>query len=87
MAFAAAMRPKSRGSSTIGMKKSVVAMMQVLVIDLPYRGIVTGFRTDEKLRERPGRRLIGKKLLQNRRREFAAAAAAMRQIGQADRGG
>src|SRR6478736_547496 len=30
MALVAAMRPKSCGSSTIGMKKSVVAMMQVL---------------------------------------------------------
>ena len=28
MALAAAIRPKSRASSTIGMKKSVVAMMQ-----------------------------------------------------------
>jgi len=29
MALVAAIRPKSKGSSTIGMKKSVVAMMQV----------------------------------------------------------
>ena len=31
----------------------------VLVIDLPYRGIVSRFGTDEKLRERPGGRLFG----------------------------
>ncbi len=49
MALAAAIRPKSRGSSTIGMKKSVVAMMQCLIIDLPDGGIVAGFRADEEL--------------------------------------
>lgn len=80
------MRLKSNGSSTIGMKKSVVAMMQVFSVVLPHRGVVAGLGADQKLPERCRHRLIGKKLLQHRWRELAAAAAAVRERGQSNDG-
>jgi len=65
------------------MKKSVVAMTHVLPstcqtaasspVSVPTRSCAIGHR----------RGLIGEKLLQHRRRELAAAASAMREIGQA----
>ena len=78
--------PKSRASSTIGMKKSVVAMTNFLDRHLPDGGIVAGLRADQERRVSRGRWLTREKLLQNRRCELTSAAAAMRQISQADEG-
>ena len=80
------MRPKSNGSSTIGMKKSVVAITQVFVVELPHRGVVGGLGADQQLLERRDGRLVGQQLLQHRRRELAAAAAAVGEAGEADLG-
>src|SRR5262249_45030469 len=57
----------------------------VLIVDLPDGGVVAGFRPDEELRVGGGRRLSREELLENRWRQLASAAAAVRQIGQAGR--
>ena len=67
------------------MKKSVVATMQVLV-DLPDRRVVAGLGADQKLAVGPSSRLARKQLLQDRRRELAAAAAAMRETCERKKG-
>ena len=46
----AAIRPKSYGSSTIGIKKSVVLMMPVPLPISYTRRIITGFITDQQIR-------------------------------------
>ena len=58
----------------------------VTIVDLPDGGVITSFRADKQLRI--GRRfeLAGKKLLQNRWSEFASAASAVGQTGQAEGG-
>ena len=59
----AAIRPKSRGSSTIGMKKSVVAITQVPLVDLPDGGVVAGLGADQQLGEGRGAGLAGQQFL------------------------
>ena len=78
------MRPKSYGSSTIGMKKSVVAMTQVLSLSLPDRGVVGGLGADQQLLVERRGRLVGQQLLQDGRGELAAAAAAVGEAGEAE---
>ena len=58
-----------------------------LVVDLPDSRVVARLGADEKLRIGHRGRLIGEKLLQHRRRQLAAAAAAVRETGQSDLGG
>ena len=57
-----------------------------LVVDLPDGGVVAGLGADEQLLVGTGGRVVGQQLLQHGGCELAAAAAAMRQAGQARRG-
>ena len=57
-----------------------------LVVEPPYRGVVAGFRADEQIGEGRRRRLVGEQLAQHGGRQFAAAAAAMGERGQAKDG-
>jgi hypothetical protein len=54
------------------------------VIELPDRGIVAGFDSDEKLSVRIDGRMITQQLLKHSRGELAAAAAAMSEAGEAN---
>ena len=53
------------------------------VVDLPYGGVIAGLGADKKLPEGIGLDLVREKLLQDGRRQLAAAAAAMGEAGQA----
>ena len=67
IALVAAMAPKSNGSSTIGMKKSVVATIACVVVDLVHRGVVAGFDADQQIVwHRTRRALLRDDLLQHR---------------------
>jgi hypothetical protein len=55
------------------------------VIELPDRGIVTGFGSDKQPVKRSADRLIRKQLLQDRGRQLASASATMGKRGQAQR--
>ncbi len=55
-----------------------------LVVHLPDRGVVAGLGADQQGREGRRLRLPGQQLLQNRRGQLAATAAAMGQVGQTE---
>ena len=57
-----------------------------LVVKPPYRGVVAGLRSDEQIGEGRRRRLLGEQLAQDGGRQFATAAAAMGESGQAKDG-
>ena len=57
-----------------------------LVVKPPYRGIVASLRADEQIGEGRRRRLFGEQLAQYAGRQFATAAAAMSESGQANDG-
>ena len=55
-----------------------------VVVELPHRGVVGGLGADQQLLERRDRRLVGQQLLQHGWGKLAAAAAAVREAGEAD---
>jgi hypothetical protein len=91
MALVAAMRPNSKASSTMGMKKSVVATMAW--VSFSFHTAASSLDSmptsspGKAARQPLGERRVGQDLLQHRRRDLAAAAAAMGEMGESDAGG
>src|SRR3989338_3480782 len=81
-ALLAAMRPKSNGSSTIGMKKIGGRDTRLPVVQAINRRVIAGFGADQQVGIRQLFLCFAQNLLQQRRGDFAAAAAAVRQLGQ-----
>ncbi len=78
MALVAAIRPKSAGSSTMGVKKSVGRGDDAgAIFLLPHRCVVGGLVADEKLLEPACGGLVGEELAQHLRSSLHPQAAAM----------
>ena len=84
-ALAAAIRPQSYGSSTTGVKKSVVETSVVPPGDADHRRVVAGVQADQQLAgrvDRPAADQAGDRLLELAGRDLAGTAAAVRVRGQ-----